>query len=128
VLLGIDRRRVLRPGNLFALYVGGYFLGRLWVEALRIDPASVVLGLRVNIWISLVAMAGVLVVLAVRGVRRHPDDLDDAYVDGHTFTPADSATPEGSAAPADSATSADSAAAGEADPDGDGDDGPTTTG
>jgi prolipoprotein diacylglyceryl transferase len=88
VLLGIDRRRVLRPGNLFALYVGGYFLGRLWVEALRIDPASVVLGLRVNIWISLLAMAGVVVVLAVRGVRRRPDDNDDAYVDGHTFVPA----------------------------------------
>jgi prolipoprotein diacylglyceryl transferase len=84
-LLAIDRRRTLRPGNLFVLYVGGYFLGRLWVEALRIDPASVVLGLRVNIWMSLVAMAGVLVVLAVRGVRRRPDDVDDAYTDGHTF-------------------------------------------
>lgn len=98
VLLGIDRRRVLRPGNLFALYVGGYFLGRLWVEALRIDPASVVLGLRVNIWISLVAVAGVLVVLAVRGLRRRPDDVDDAYVDGHTFVPADS-TPGNGAEP-----------------------------
>ena len=47
-----------RPGRLFALYVGGYGLGRLWVEALRIDPASQVAGLRVNIWVSLLAIAG----------------------------------------------------------------------
>ena len=47
-----------RPGRLFAMYVAGYGLGRLWVEALRIDPASRILGLRVNIWVSLVAIAG----------------------------------------------------------------------
>lgn len=47
-----------RPGRLFALYVGGYGLGRLWVEALRIDPANRIAGLRVNIWVSLAAIAG----------------------------------------------------------------------
>jgi prolipoprotein diacylglyceryl transferase len=45
-----------RPGRLFAMYVAGYALGRLWVEALRIDPATRLLGVRVNIWISLVAL------------------------------------------------------------------------
>lgn len=84
VLLAIDRRRVLRPGNLFALYVGGYFAGRLWIEALRVDPASVVLGLRVNIWISIIAVGVVVAVLAVRGLRRRPDDPQEPYVDGHT--------------------------------------------
>jgi len=54
VLLWIERHRRLRPGRLFALYVGGYALGRLWVESLRIDHANRILGLRVNIWISLV--------------------------------------------------------------------------
>jgi len=82
LLLAIDRRRVLRPGNLFALYVGGYFLGRLWVESLRIDPASVVLGLRVNLWVSLLVVAGVIVVLAVRGVRLRPTDDGSPYVAG----------------------------------------------
>lgn len=80
VLILIDRRRSLRPGNLFALYVGGYALGRLWVEALRSDSASVILGLRVNIWTSVLALAGVVVVLAVRGLRRRPEDRDDPYV------------------------------------------------
>jgi len=46
-----------RPGRLFALYVAGYALGRLWIEALRIDPASRIAGLRVNIWVSIVALA-----------------------------------------------------------------------
>ena len=58
LLLWERRHRQARPGTLFAMYVGGYALGRLWVEALRIDPASRILGLRVNIWVSLVAVAG----------------------------------------------------------------------
>jgi prolipoprotein diacylglyceryl transferase len=52
------RRVVLKPGRWFAVYVAGYGLGRLWVESLRIDFATEVLGLRVNIWISLLAIAG----------------------------------------------------------------------
>ena len=52
------RRVVLRPGRWFAVYVAGYGLGRLWVESLRIDFATEVLGMRVNIWISLLAIAG----------------------------------------------------------------------
>lgn len=39
-----------RPGTLFALYVGGYGLGRLWVEALRIGDATRVAGVRVDCW------------------------------------------------------------------------------
>jgi prolipoprotein diacylglyceryl transferase len=59
-----------RPGRLFALYVAGYGLGRLWVEALRIDPASELLGLRVNLWTSFIAVAGALGWLATRGRER----------------------------------------------------------
>lgn len=52
------RRFVLRPGRWLALYVVGYGLGRLWVESLRIDFATEVLGFRVNTWISLIAIVG----------------------------------------------------------------------
>jgi hypothetical protein len=52
------------------------------VESLRIDPASVVLGLRVNLWVSLLVVAGVIVVLAVRGVRLRPTDDGSPYVAG----------------------------------------------
>lgn len=70
-LVAFERRRPDgRPGRLFALYVAGYGLGRLWVEALRIDPASQVLGLRVNIWVSLVAVTGASLWLLVRTAGR----------------------------------------------------------
>ncbi len=86
LLVWIDRHRRLRPGNLLPLYVGGYFLGRLWIEALRIDTATRIAGLRVNLWLSIIGIGGALVVLAVRGVRRRPGDSDEPYRDGHRWT------------------------------------------
>lgn len=81
-LIWIDRKRVLRPGSLLPLYVGIYFLGRLWIEALRVDPASTIGPFRVNIWLSIIGIAGAVIVLAVRGVRRRPDDSDEPYRPG----------------------------------------------
>lgn len=60
-------RLVLRRGRWLAVYVAGYGLGRLWVEALRSDHANTVLGLRVNIWTSLIALVGGLLWLFWRG-------------------------------------------------------------
>ncbi len=62
-----------RPGRLFALYVAGYGLGRLWVESLRIDVASQIAGLRVNTWASLLAV--VLALAWLVGDHRKPDVL-----------------------------------------------------
>ena len=59
-LVVLGRRRVLRPGQLFVLYVGGYGLGRLWVEALRIDTATRLAGVRVNIWVSGLTILGAI--------------------------------------------------------------------
>ena len=81
VLILIDRKRVLRAGSLFWVYVGGYFTGRLWVEAMRIDPASLILGIRVNIWLSIIAIAFSFTFVAVRG-RRRPDDEVGADEEG----------------------------------------------
>lgn len=69
VLVLVDRRRVLKPGSLLAVYVCGYGLGRLWIEALRIDQASLLAGIRVNIWMSLGLIAGSLAYLIVKRVR-----------------------------------------------------------
>jgi prolipoprotein diacylglyceryl transferase len=71
VLLAVERRWRRPPGRLFALYVGGYALGRLWVEALRIDPANTILGLRINTWTSLLAIAAVAAFF-LRDARRPP--------------------------------------------------------
>ncbi len=61
------KRIVLRPGRWFAVYVIGYGLGRLWVESLRIDSATQLLGLRVNTWTSLLAIGLGLLWLFWRG-------------------------------------------------------------
>jgi len=67
LIIAGGRRVVLKPGRWMAIYVAGYGLGRLWVESLRIDVATEFLGLRVNIWISLVAIVGGLLWLFWRG-------------------------------------------------------------
>jgi prolipoprotein diacylglyceryl transferase len=54
LLIYLDRRLRLGHGNVFALYVMGYTVGRAWIEALRHDHANHFLGLRLNDWTSLV--------------------------------------------------------------------------
>jgi len=55
-LLWIDKHVQLRPGRLFALYLGGYFAGRFWIEGLRIDRAHEIAGLRLNQWVALIVV------------------------------------------------------------------------
>lgn len=69
-LIALDARRKLKPGSLLAVYVGGYGAGRLWVESIRIDSASLVLGVRVNIWMSLLLIGASAAYLA--WTRRRP--------------------------------------------------------
>jgi len=81
VLIWADRRFRLGHGRVFALYVVLYTLGRGWIEALRIDPANHILGLRLNEWTTLVAFLGGLAYLVISSrlrpgretdLRRHP--------------------------------------------------------
>ena len=60
-LLLLDRRLRLGRGNVMALYVMGYTVGRAWIEALRTDHANHILGLRLNDWTSLLVFLGGLV-------------------------------------------------------------------
>jgi hypothetical protein len=39
----------------------------------------------VNIWTSIVTFVGVLILLAIAGLRRRPGDSDEPYYDGHRF-------------------------------------------
>ena len=39
----------------------GYTAGRVWIEMLRIDTANHILGLRLNMWTSIIVFAGGLV-------------------------------------------------------------------
>lgn len=72
VLLWVDRRFRMDRGRLFALYVVGYTLGRFWIELMRSDAATLILGLRVNTIVSaVVLLAGVayLVITRRRGEK-----------------------------------------------------------
>lgn len=66
-----DRRFRLGHGRAFWLAVVVYTSGRLWIELLRVDPAHHLLGLRLNVWTSLVVLVGALVAFVAVG-RRHP--------------------------------------------------------
>ncbi|MGO4256242.1 prolipoprotein diacylglyceryl transferase [Marmoricola sp. RAF53] len=86
VVLYLDRKLRLGFGRCFALYVMAYCLGRGWIEYLRIDNVEYndVLGLRLNVWTSIVLGTGALVYFVVAG-RRHPAPHtreDSVFVDG----------------------------------------------
>jgi prolipoprotein diacylglyceryl transferase len=81
LLLLVDRRLRLGRGNVMALYVMGYTVGRAWIEALRTDHANHILGLRLNDWTSVIVFLGALVWLLRHGgfrARQEPLRADDA--------------------------------------------------
>ena len=53
---------------LLSMYCG-YTLGRVWIEAIRIDDANYILGLRLNIWVSFIVIASSVIYL-IRSNRR----------------------------------------------------------
>lgn len=72
LLLVLERRTRLAPGQFLGLYVAGYPVGRIVIEMMRTDAANTILGLRVNIWTSIgVFLLGVaIVVWSRRRARR----------------------------------------------------------
>ncbi len=81
-LVLLDRRTVLRRGQIFALYVAGYPVGRLAIELMRTDDANRILGLRVNVWVSVLVFllgAGLYVLFGRRSdqaLESSPDSPD----------------------------------------------------
>lgn len=65
ILVLVDRRWRLGHGRVFALYVALYALGRLPIELMRIDPANEILGMRVNVWVSILVFMGAVAYLVV---------------------------------------------------------------
>lgn len=79
LLLFLDRRFRLGHGQVFWAYVAVYTLGRVWIEALRIDDANHILGLRLNIFTSVILLA-LAVVMFVRGRRAHSVREESVFV------------------------------------------------
>lgn len=73
LLIWADRRFTLGHGRVLALYVMLYTAGRGWIEYLRIDDVQMddVLGLRLNVWTSIVLFV-LAAIFFVWSARRHP--------------------------------------------------------
>ena len=56
VLSKAKSMKKLAAGQVFLAYIFLYSLGRIWIESLRIDSAHQFIGLRLNIWVSAVAI------------------------------------------------------------------------
>jgi prolipoprotein diacylglyceryl transferase len=73
LVIWADRKFRLGFGRAFALYVMAYTAGRGWIEYLRIDAVQEddVLGLRLNVWTSIIVFAAALAFF-LWSRRRHP--------------------------------------------------------
>lgn len=110
LLIIVDRRMKLGHGRAFWGYVTLYTLGRVWIEALRIDDAQMILGLRLNVWTSIALFVVALAAFVLLGRARpgRPEtvylDPDDPRRDGAAQASVDadgSDTPTGPVAPTD---------------------------
>ena len=84
VVVWADRRYRLGGGRVFALYLALYAVGRAWIEALRIDDANTFFGVRLNVFVMGVVLAGSVAYLVRRRgwpreevVQRAPDPVAD---------------------------------------------------
>jgi len=70
LIIYLDRRLDLRGGRVFWLYVIVYVSGRLWIEMVRIDTAVHVLGLRINVWVSIGVLLLGIAMFVMWGLRQ----------------------------------------------------------
>ncbi|KAA1429469.1 prolipoprotein diacylglyceryl transferase [Nocardioides antri] len=83
LVIWLERRFKLGYGRVMAVYVMAYTLGRGWIEYLRIDDVQYddVLGLRFNVWTSIVLFVAAAVFFVV-SARRHPGQEEAVYREG----------------------------------------------
>ncbi len=87
-LIWLGKTRKLRTGALLAVYVVGYLVARLWLETVRVDPATEIGGVRINIWMSII---GIVVAGGWLLRRGRADGSDDA---GAGVEPVEVAVPD----------------------------------
>ena len=75
VWIGSKAIKALKAGSLFAIYVMWYTAGRTWIEMLRIDFAHTFLGVRINVWVSMVVFVLAAVALVLVMQRGKPSSL-----------------------------------------------------
>ena len=83
-LVWVGRKLSLQWGRQLGLYLVWYGLGRVFLETLRLDPAELILGVRVNIWGALAAIALGLAIFVIQG-RRHTGSEPGPYRPGREW-------------------------------------------
>lgn len=90
ILLALDRKFSFRRGRLFMLYAMYYTLGRVWIEAMRIDDAEQIslfgITTRLNVWTSIAVFLAALVIFILVGLRGRPVP-DSVYLSGREPEP-----------------------------------------
>jgi prolipoprotein diacylglyceryl transferase len=86
VLIWLGRRVTLQWGKQFGLYLIWYGIGRVATETIRLDPSETILGIRVNVWGAIVAIALGLAIIVIQS-RRHPGLESSVYRVGREWTP-----------------------------------------
>lgn len=84
VLIAVGRKFVLQWGQLFGVYLMWYGLGRAFLETLRLDPAELLFGVRVNVWGAVFAIVLGLLILFVQA-NRHPGKEPGIYRPGREW-------------------------------------------
>jgi prolipoprotein diacylglyceryl transferase len=85
ILLALDRKFSFRRGRLFCVYAMYYTLGRVWIEAMRIDDAEQIslfgITTRLNVWTSILVFAGALLAFILLGLRKRSEP-DTVFLPG----------------------------------------------
>ncbi|QOD04972.1 prolipoprotein diacylglyceryl transferase [Pseudarthrobacter sp. BIM B-2242] len=85
ILLALDRRFNFRRARLFWLYAMYYTLGRVWIEAMRIDEAEQInlfgITTRLNVWTSIFVFVLAFAVFILLGMKGRPEP-DTPYLEG----------------------------------------------
>ncbi len=75
VLLLVYARRAKHDGNVFAMYLIGYGIGRFWIEGIRISTLQTGFGMPVSQFLSLILVIIGIVYILVMRKRNKPDVL-----------------------------------------------------
>lgn len=86
-LLWVDKKFTLSHGRVFALYVAGYTLGRFFIETMRVDEATHLFGLRINVIVSAVVFIASVVVFYVLSQKARKTGEEAAAVGADSQDP-----------------------------------------
>ena len=96
-LVIVDRRFRIGYGRLFALYVAGYCLGRFFIELMRDDHATLIFGVRINVFTAALVFAGAIAYFLLAPKGRE----ESVFVDEPAVAPSETAPEQDGSAKAD---------------------------